>query len=240
MKKTTCIAIDDEPLALLVITQFCERFGGLELTAFSEPLVGLEEIRRRKPDLVFLDIEMNSISGLYIARDLPEECCFIFTTAHAQYALNGFELDAVDFLHKPFAYERFEKAVEKAIRRIETRRDRIPETIVVKQEYNNVTIPVNDILYVEAMENYTKIFRVSGSYILSRTNMKAIQEILPEESFLRIHRSYIVPVDKVEMFSKKRVKLVGQEIFLPIGRQFANHIYDTLIACNSGGILPTL
>ena len=120
MKNTTCIAIDDEPLALLVITQFCERFGGLELTTFSEPLVGLEEIRRRKPDLVFLDIEMNSISGLDIARDLPKECCFIFTTAHAQYALNGFELDAVDFLHKPFAYERFEKAVEKAIRRIET------------------------------------------------------------------------------------------------------------------------
>ncbi|HJB73659.1 MAG TPA: response regulator, partial [Candidatus Barnesiella merdigallinarum] len=170
MKKATCIAIDDEPLALLVITQFCERFGGLELTTFSEPLVGLEEIRRCKPDLVFIDIEMNSISGLDIARDLPEECCFIFTTAHAQYALNGFELDAVDFLHKPFAYERFEKAVEKAIRRIETERDRTPDSIVVKQEYNNVTIPTNDILYIEAMENYTKIFRESGGYILSRTN----------------------------------------------------------------------
>lgn len=238
MKMTTCIAIDDEPLALLVITQFCERFGGLELTTFSEPRVGLEEIRRRKPDLVFLDIEMNSISGLDIARDLPPECCFIFTTAHAQYALNGFELDAVDFLHKPFAYERFEKAVEKAIRRIETRHDRMPDSIVVKQEYNNVTIPVNDILYIEAMENYTKIFRVSGGYILSRTNMKTLQEMLPEENFLRIHRSYIVPVDKVEMFSKKRIKLVGQEELLPVGRQFANHIYDTLLTRNSGGAIP--
>ena len=235
MKNTTCIAIDDEPLALLVITQFCERFGGLELTTFSEPLVGLEEIRRRKPDLVFLDIEMNSISGLDIARDLPKERCFIFTTAHAQYALNGFELDAVDFLHKPFAYERFEKAVEKAIRRIETERDRTPESIVIKQEYNNVTIPTNDILYIEAMENYTKIFRESGGYILSRTNMKALQEILPEESFLRIHRSYIIPIDRVEMFSKKKIKLAGQETLLPVGRQFANRIYDILIARNSGG-----
>ena len=197
MKKATCIAIDDEPLALLVITQFCERFGGLELTTFSEPLVGLEEIRRRKPDLVFPDI--------------------------------------VDFLHKPFAYERFEKAVEKAIRRIETERDRTPDSIVVKQEYNNVTIPTNDILYIEAMENYTKIFRESGGYILSRTNMKTLQEILPEESFLRIHRSYIVPIDRVEMFSKKKIKLAGQETLLPVGRQFANHIYDLLIARNSGG-----
>lgn len=240
MKKTSCIAIDDEPLALLVITQFCERFGGLELTTFSEPLVGLEEIRRSKPDLVFLDIEMNSISGLDIARDLPGECCFIFTTAHAQYALNGFELDAVDFLHKPFAYERFEKAVEKAIRRIETQRDRVPESIIVKQEYNNVSIAVSDILYIEAMENYTKIFRESGGYILSRTNMKTLQEMLPEENFLRIHRSYIVPVERVEVFSKKRIKLAGQNIDLPVGRQFANHIYDTLIARNSGSASANL
>ena len=114
MKKLTCIAIDDEPIALLIISQFCERKGGLELTTFSEPLTGLREIARRKPDLVFLDIEMNSTNGLDIAHALPPESCLIFTTAHAQYALDGFDLDAVDFLHKPFAYERFEKAVEKA------------------------------------------------------------------------------------------------------------------------------
>ena len=110
MKKLTCIAIDDEPIALLIISQFCERKGGLELTTFSEPLTGLREIARRKPDLVFLDIEMNSTNGLDIAHALPPESCLIFTTAHAQYALDGFDLDAVDFLHKPFAYERFEKA----------------------------------------------------------------------------------------------------------------------------------
>ena len=92
-----CIAIDDEPMALLVIEQFCRRKGGIELTTFSEPRVGLEEIVRCKPDLVFLDIQMNSISGLEIADTLPRECCFIFTTAHAQYALEGFNLDAVDF-----------------------------------------------------------------------------------------------------------------------------------------------
>ena len=89
MKKLTCIAIDDEPIALLIISQFCERKGGLELTTFSEPLTGLREIARRKPDLVFLDIEMNSTNGLDIAHALPPESCLIFTTAHAQYALDG-------------------------------------------------------------------------------------------------------------------------------------------------------
>ena len=106
-----CIAIDDEPMALLVIEQFCRRKGGLEITTFSEPHIGLEAICQSKPDLVFLDIQMSSISGLRIAEILPKECCFIFTTAYAEYALEGFNLDAVDFLHKPFAYGRFETAV---------------------------------------------------------------------------------------------------------------------------------
>ena len=118
MKKIKCIAIDDEPLALLVISQFCERKGNIELTTYCEPKIGLEEIIRKKPDLVFLDIEMNSISGLDIAHILPHDTCFIFTTAHAQYALDGFDLNATDFLHKPFSYERFEKAIEKAFRQI--------------------------------------------------------------------------------------------------------------------------
>ncbi len=124
-----CIAIDDEPMALLIIEQFCRRKGGIELSVFSEPQIGLNEIRRLQPDLVFLDIQMNSINGLEIADSLPEKCCFIFTTAYAQYALEGFNLDAVDFLHKPFSYERFEVAVEKAFRRIESKRNVSPECL---------------------------------------------------------------------------------------------------------------
>lgn len=153
VRNLRCIAIDDEPMALLIIEQFCRRKGGIELTTFSEPTIGLEEIRMKEPDLVFLDIHMNSINGLEIADTLPEKCCFIFTTAYAQYALEGFNLDAVDFLHKPFSYERFEVAVEKAIRRIESKRHHSPEYLIVKQEYNNVSIPLSDILYIEALGN---------------------------------------------------------------------------------------
>ena len=228
MKNITCIAIDDEPMALLVIEQFCHRKGGMELTTFSEPRVGLEEIRRRKPDLIFLDIQMNSLNGLEIADKLPRECCFIFTTAYAEYALNGFDLDAVDFLHKPFSYERFEVAVEKALRRIHGRRPSVPESLVVKQEYNNVSIPLNDILYVEALGNYVKIVRASGGHVLTRTNLKAITDLLPADRFMRIHRSYVVPVASVVSFTRSKIVLKGCEGSLPVGAQYVALILETL------------
>lgn len=223
-----CIAIDDEPMALLIIEQFCRRKGGIELSVFSEPQIGLNEIRRLQPDLVFLDIQMNSINGLEIADSLPEKCCFIFTTAYAQYALEGFNLDAVDFLHKPFSYERFEVAVEKAFRRIESKRNVSPECLIVKQEYNNVNIPLSDILYIEALGNYVKIFRKSGRHILTRTNLKNITDMLPERDFLRIHRSYVISLASVVAFSRTRVELKGLEVGLSVGTQFVAKVIDTL------------
>lgn len=223
-----CIAIDDEPMALLVIEQFCRRKGGLEITTFSEPHIGLEAICQSKPDLVFLDIQMSSISGLRIAEILPKECCFIYTTAYAEYALEGFNLDAVDFLHKPFAYERFETAVEKALRRIESRRTENPECLVVKQEYTNVSIPLKDILYIEALGNYVKIVRCSGGHVLTRTNLKSLTDLLPEGAFLRIHRSYVIPRSAVISFSRTRVILKGHEEGIPVGAQYAGQVMEML------------
>lgn len=223
-----CVAIDDEPMALLVIEQFCKRKGGMELTTFSEPHIGLKEIRRTNPDLVFLDIHMDSISGLDIAGTLPEGCCFIFTTAYAEYALEGFNLDAVDFLHKPFSYERFEIAVEKVLRRIEFRRSSVPECLVVKQEYSNVNIPLNDILYIEALGNYVKIVRSSGGHVLTRTNLKAITDLLPDKTFLRIHRSYVVSVSSVVSFTRTKVELNGVTELLPVGAQYAGQVVEVL------------
>ena len=228
MRTISCIAIDDEPMALLVIEQFCRRRGGLELTTFSEPRVGLEEIRRRKPDLVFLDIQMNSLNGLEIADTLPRECCFIFTTAYAEYALEGFNLDAVDFLHKPFSYERFEVAVEKALRRIGARRSLQVECLVVKQEYSNVSIPLGDILYIEALGNYVKIVRSSGGHVLTRTNLKNITDSLPDGTFLRIHRSYVIAVSSVVSFTRTKVVLRGHDEGLPVGAQYAAQVLEAL------------
>ncbi|WP_300764950.1 LytTR family DNA-binding domain-containing protein [uncultured Bacteroides sp.] len=227
MKNITCIAIDDEPMALLVIEQFCRRKGGITLRTFSEPQIGLEAIRKQKPELVFLDIQMHSVNGLEIADTLPRECIFIFTTAYAEYALDGFNLDAVDFLHKPFSYERFEIAVGKALRRINTFTTVVPESIVVKQEYNNVNILLSDILYVEALGNYVKIMRRSGGHVLTRNNLKSIYNLLPSDRFLRIHRSYIIALDVVLSYSHTKITLKG-DISLPIGIQYASFVAKRL------------
>lgn len=231
MKKINCIAIDDEPLALTVISSFCKRKGNINLTTFSEPHIGIENIEKQKPDIVFLDIEMNSINGIEIAKRLPKECVFIFTTAHAKFALEGFNLDAVDFLHKPFAYERFEKAIDKALRRLESQTTQTkPEHIIVKQEYNNIMLSTDDILYIEAMENYAKIYRIREPYILSRTSMKTIMSMLPGDKFVRVHKSYIIPLKNIESYNHNYVVLNEGNIKIPIGRTYVD---DFINAVNS-------
>ena len=122
----------------------------------------------------------------------------------------------------------FEKAVEKAIVLIEARQHKVPENIIIKQEYNNISVTTSDILYIEAMENYTKIFRTSGNYILSRTSLKAIQKMLPKDRFLRTHRSYIESINKIERFSKREITLKGCSATIPIGRQYAENVYSKL------------
>lgn len=223
-----CVAIDDEPLALEVIDKFCQRIGNIELRKFSNPATGLQAIEQSRPDIVFLDIEMDGLTGLDIASRLPRDTCFIFTTAYLRYAVNGFDLDAVDYLHKPFAYSRFQIAFTKALRRIG--REKIqtaPQSIVVKQEYNNISISLDDILYIEAIEAYSKIFRVTGDCVMSRILLKNIFAMLPSESFLRIHRSFIVSKSKIKSFSKREIILNNGKV-LPVGRQYASELFDVL------------
>ena len=223
-----CVAIDDEPLALEVIDKFCQRIGNIELRKFSNPATGLQAIEQSRPDIVFLDIEMDGLTGLDIASRLPRDTCFIFTTAYLRYAVNGFDLDAVDYLHKPFAYSRFQIAFTKALRRIG--REKIqtaPQSIVVKQEYNNISISLDDILYIEAIEAYSKIFCVTGDCVMSRILLKNIFAMLPSESFLRIHRSFIVSKSKIKSFSKREIILNNGKV-LPVGRQYASELFDVL------------
>lgn len=226
-----CVAVDDEPLALDVIAKFCDRIGGLELRAFSNPVEGLEFIADKKPEIVFLDIEMEGINGLDIASRLPEGTCFIFTTAYLHYALDGFDLDAVDYLHKPFAFSRFQTAVAKALRRLGREALKSPgQCIVVKQDYSNISIPLDDILYVEAMEGYSKIYRLSGEHIVTRQILKNICSMLPEDEFVRIHRSFVVSRSKVRSFTRQEICLPGG-VTLPVGRQYAPGIMEALIPC---------
>ena len=228
MKEIKCMAIDDEPIALQIIESFCRRRGGIAVSCFTDPEEGLAALKTSRPDVLFLDISMPEISGLEIARAVPANTCVVFTTAHIEYALDGFNLDAVDFLHKPFLFERFNMAVEKALRRMEIERNiRNNRTIIVKKEYDSIPVKVNDILYIQAMENYVKIYLENGTCIVSRINMKAISDILPKGEFTRIHRSYIVSRRKVTTFSKKAVTL-STGATLPVGRLYAGSLEKEL------------
>ena len=223
-----CIAIDDEPIALSVISQFCGRLGNIDVAVYSDPRLGLEAVLKNKPDIVFLDIEMNDINGLSIAKEIGSDVAFIFTTAYLQYALDGYDLDAVDFLHKPFSFDRFKVAMEKASRRVAFLKiNHRPKTIIVKQEYANISISTDEIMYIEAMENYAKIYRANGGCIISRSSMKAIMEILPINAFVRIHRSYITPVDKIVSFNRQSVKL-STGLSLPVGRQYVENLLERM------------
>ena len=224
MKTITSIAIDDEPIALSIIEQFCQRHGGIELRTFSDPQIGLDEILRTTPDIIFLDIKMANVNGLQIARQLPQTSSFIFTTAYTEYALDGFNLDAADYLHKPFSYIRFCKAVERAIRQMEFLKNKEQvRSIVVKQEYANVLIPVAEIIYIEAMGNYVRIFREEGICTISRMSLKSVVELLPSDEFVSIHRSYVVAKNKIRGFSKHHIQL-SSEVELPVGRLYADEV----------------
>jgi DNA-binding LytR/AlgR family response regulator len=223
-----CIAIDDEPIALNILREYCERRGNIELRTFSSPSVGMRKVLESKPDLVFLDIEMNGISGLEFAKHLPDTTCLIFTTAYAEYALDGYEVNAVDFLHKPFFYERFERAMEKAEMWVQYRdmqRGSVGpgRQIIVKSDYRNVPVPVEKIEYVESIDNYVKIHMLEGNDVVSKMPLHSLEQILPEEGFVRIHRSYIVPVGRIESFTRAEVELADGKIF-PIGKTYLEDV----------------
>ncbi len=226
-----CIAIDDEPMALNIIAQFCKRMGDMELSTYTNPLAGWEQVKRTRPDIVFLDIEMGGVNGVELARELPAGVFLIFTTAYAQFAVDGFELNAVDFLHKPFSYMRFEKAVQKAVRlRSLLNMAETPvmneEEITVKVEYKNVKIKLSTILYIEAVNNYVRFHIVDARPILSQMSMKSIMDLLPADKFIRVHKSFIVPRHRIASYSRTQVVLYNQDITIPVGRAYADALRE--------------
>lgn len=228
-----CIAIDDEPVALSIIRQFCQRSGDIELSVFTDPVEGLKRIKEMQPELVFLDIEMGGINGLDVAGQLPAGTFLVFTTAYAEFAVDGFNLDAVDFLHKPFSYSRFERALEKVkrlqeLQRLQARPVFSDEEIMLKVEYKNVKIRLADIEYIEAMDNYVRIILVSDRPVLSQTSMKAVMDLLPADRFMRIHKSYIVPLHKVASYNRRQLTLRYRSVELPVGRVYAEEFVNRM------------
>lgn len=229
------VAIDDEPLALSIIARFCARAGDVKVSVYSDPVVGLEAVRRDRPQLVFLDIEMNGISGLDVARTLPDGTFLIFTTAYARFAIDGFELNATDFLHKPFSYSRFETALNKVREMIELRRTAVEAVkdsgeLTVKSEYRNINIPLSGIRYIEAMDNYAKIHLREGDPVLTQMSLKELSDMLPQDRFARIHRSYIVSLNRIVSYTGRTVTIAGG-VELPVGRVYSSDFIKKMHAC---------
>ena len=225
----TCIAIDDEPLALQLISQYCNKIPFLKLEkVFTNPDEAIEFLKKTTVDLLFLDIQMPDITGIQLYKNLEKKPMVIFTTAYKDYAIEGFNVDAIDYLLKPFEYDRFLKAVYKAKEYLEflSSQDLQLNSLYIKVNYEMMKINLKDIDLIEALDDYIKI-HLKPAPVLTLMTLKTMQEKLPSKEFVRVHRSYIVPLHKVEKFSKNKLIVAGKEI--PIGSSYAD-VYDTLIS----------
>lgn len=220
-----CVAIDDEPIALRVIKKYCEQRGDMELTTFTDPVAGMASVTATHPDLLLLDIELSGVNGVALARTVPHDTMIVFTTAYSKYALDGFEVNAIDFLHKPFSFARFTTAIDKVVavkqmRRLREQSAASAATITVKSEYKNVTINIDNILYINAMDNYVRIVTTGGERVLTQMSMKAIMAMLPADRFVRVHKSYIINVGHVARYTRERVELHACDTPIPVGRAY--------------------
>jgi two-component system LytT family response regulator len=214
-----CIAIDDEPLALRLIGEYVSRFPGLQLVrTFEDAISAAEFLKSKVVDLVFLDINMPDITGIDLARSLRVKPMIIFTTSYRNYAYEGFELEAVDFVEKPIEFERFTRAVEKALmihqykNEAKGKPNNIDESLYVQSEYRVIKIALSAIRYIESMENYIRIHLTNDKPVLTLIPLKEVLKKLPATKFQRIHRSYIVPVNKIKSLQNRKVQLAGIEL----------------------------
>jgi DNA-binding LytR/AlgR family response regulator len=235
-KRITCLAVDDEPLALDVLQRHIAAVPSLELVGLCSTAVeALEKMNKHVVDLVFMDIQMPLISGTDFIRNLKNPPKVIFTTAYRKFALEGFELNAVDYLMKPISFERFLKAVSKVMETNLPAADPI-----IKPEENNkpqdpylylrahrktVKVPLNDILYIESLKDYVNVVTVSKS-IITKQSISSLEETLPKKSFIRIHRSFIVSLNKIESYNNELIEIAKKE--LPISRMYSNEVRKAL------------
>ncbi|MCB0496201.1 MAG: response regulator transcription factor [Cyclobacteriaceae bacterium] len=215
------IAIDDEPLALEILKEYCGQvdFISLEKT-FTQTTEAKRHLENFPVDLLFLDIHMPAISGIDFYKGLDQDTMVVFTTAHSQYAIEGFNLSAIDYLLKPFSFERFKQAALKANDFFHFLHSATTETkgqIFVRSDYSLLKVETANILYIEGLADYLRIFTTTGKPIITRMTMKDMLEQLPND-FMRVHRSFIIPLSRVEGVRNKKITLSGTQI--PIGATY--------------------
>lgn len=236
--KIKCIVIDDEPLALGLIESYVKKIPYLELLGvFEDPFRALMLLKDQQIDLLFLDINMPDISGTEFFKSLKNPPQVIFVTAYDQFAVQGFELQAIDYLLKPVSFQRFLFAADRAIEYFRTRQRPIAantklsnsnEFIFVKSEHNVIKLQLKDIHFIEGYKDYVKIFTTEAKPVLTITTFKSLEQILPSHLFIRIHKSYIISIEKIISFRNGKVLVKDKHI--PIGESFKEMFHEKVIA----------
>ena len=228
----TCIIVDDEPLAVRLLESYVEKTPDLQLVAsFTDSITAINAIKAQKPNLLFLDIQMPNIDGMELAHSLPEETRVVFTTAFKEYAFESYEVNALDFLLKPIRYNKFLAAVEKA-KKVFHQQPTVPlpqqlNTVFIRVDGEWRNIAIDQITYVNGMKDYVLFYLDNEpKALITHLTMKAVEDMLPKDRFLRIHRSYIIAVDKIQKVDRNDCVYIGKEIihipdgYLQTFRQF--------------------
>jgi len=235
-KKISCLAVDDEPPALDVLRKYISSVQSLELVGTcSDAVEALNSIRQRSVDLIFLDIQMPQILGTDFLRTLKNPPKVIFTTAFRKFAIEGFELDAVDYLLKPISFERFLKAVNKVmdaslngtltIENEQQVKANTDNSIYFRSDRKMIKVNLSDILYIESLKDYIKVVTTSGT-VITKQSISSVEEALPKDMFIRIHRSYIVAINKVQSYNHELIWISSHE--LPISRMYRHEVETVL------------
>jgi DNA-binding LytR/AlgR family response regulator len=227
--KLNCLIVDDEPLAVKVLEAHIANIPSLEVgNVCGNAFTAMEVLREGKTNLMFLDIHMPKLMGHEFLRALRAPPKVIFTTAYREYALDAFELDAIDYLLKPVTLERLMKAVNKVTHaEVADEKDEIAIVeaegfIYLRAERKMIKVKYSDVIYVESMKDYIRIVRVNEKPLMVKQSISSLEEVLPANLFLRIHRSFIVAIDKIAAFTNHDVEIGGREV--PIGRVYAHHV----------------
>jgi DNA-binding LytR/AlgR family response regulator len=233
-----CIAIDDEPLALDIIREYCSKVSFLNLLrTFDNAVDSIEFIRSGNVRLIFLDIQMEELSGIQLLHSLQKPPYVIFTTAYENYAIQGFELDVIDYMLKPISFARFLKGVNKVYERMQLEHDLkekpapaaqktdAPAYFFVKTETRMERIECPEVLYVEGMGDYWRIVTKSRR-IMTLMNSKKLEEVLREPQFCRVHKSFFVALDKIESIERNRIKIFDK--YIPVSETFRKNFFDLI------------
>ncbi len=229
-----CIIIDDEPLAIKIVSNYLIEFPNFNLVnAFNNPLEAIETIKENDIDVIFLDINMPKMNGLEFIRNLDVKTNVVITTAYREHALESYDLDVLDYLVKPIPFTRFLKTINKVTQKVHLLKGskKIDDTndegfIFFKVDKKLVKIKFDDILYIESLKDYIKIITVTGNYLVHKS-LTSVTDELPSENFLRIHRSYTIAINKVLSLEGNLVEISSKKI--PIGRKYVNHAKQVIL-----------